>query len=57
MSQDFVANEDNVEPTVSPKNEMPPNREQLKHLLIGSPKGIISTIQNLQVRGYAETTK
>jgi DNA topoisomerase IA len=59
MSQDFVADDDNLKPTVSPQNsaEMPPIREQLKHLLIGSPKGIRSTIQNLQVRGYAETTQ
>jgi DNA topoisomerase IA len=59
MSQDFVADDDNFDPPVSPQNsaEMPPNREQLKHLLIGSPKGIRSTIQNLQVRGYAETTQ
>jgi DNA topoisomerase IA len=59
MSQDFVSDEENLHPPVSPQNsaEMPPNREQLKHLLIGSPKGIRSTIQNLQVRGYAETTQ
>jgi len=59
MSQDFVSDDDKLKPTVSPQNsdEMPPNREQLKHLLIGSPKGIRSTIHNLQVRGYAETTQ
>lgn len=30
------------------------NREFIKHLLIGSPKAVKSTIHNLQVLGYAE---
>ncbi|MBW4607425.1 MAG: hypothetical protein KME22_09420 [Hassallia sp. WJT32-NPBG1] len=31
-----------------------PGREPLKHLLIGSPKAVTSTIHYLQVIGYAE---
>lgn len=31
-----------------------PNRESIKHLLIGSPKAVRSTIHNLQVLEYAE---
>ncbi|OYD96728.1 hypothetical protein CDG76_08135 [Nostoc sp. 'Peltigera membranacea cyanobiont' 210A] len=30
-----------------------PNREPIKHLLIGSPKAVRSTIHYLQVIGYA----
>ncbi|MEH1781961.1 hypothetical protein [Nostoc sp.] len=30
-----------------------PNREPIKHLLIGSPKAVTSTIHYLQVIGYA----
>ncbi|MBN3878256.1 MULTISPECIES: hypothetical protein [unclassified Nostoc] len=30
-----------------------PNREPIKHLLIGSPKAVSSTIHYLQVIGYA----
>ena len=59
MSQDFVSDEDDLNLPSSAKipDELPPNIEQLKHLLIGSPRGIKSTIHNLQVRGYAETTQ
>lgn len=31
-----------------------PNREFIKHLLIGSPKAVKSTIHYLQVLGYAD---
>jgi hypothetical protein len=31
-----------------------PNREPLKHMLIGSPKAVTSTIHYLQVIGYAD---
>ena len=34
--------------------QVPPGREPLRHLLIGSPKGVISTIHNLHRLGYAE---
>jgi hypothetical protein len=33
--------------------KQPENREQLKHLLIGSPKTVTSTIQALHGLGYA----
>ncbi|MBW4675129.1 MAG: hypothetical protein KME52_14220 [Desmonostoc geniculatum HA4340-LM1] len=32
-----------------------PKRERIKHLLIGSPKAVTSTIHYLQVIGYAST--
>ncbi|WP_425525979.1 hypothetical protein [Halotia branconii] len=32
-----------------------PKREPIKHLLIGSPKAVTSTIHYLQVIGYAST--
>lgn len=32
-----------------------PTREPIKHLLIGSPKAVTSTIHYLQVIGYANT--
>ncbi|MDZ8185299.1 MAG: hypothetical protein RMX96_10650 [Nostoc sp. ChiSLP02] len=32
-----------------------PKREPIKHLLIGSPKAVTSTIHSLQVIGYAST--
>lgn len=58
MSQDFVSDDDilNLPTLAKTSDQVPPNREQLKHLLSGSPRGIKSTIHNLQVRGYAETT-
>jgi hypothetical protein len=31
-----------------------PTREPLKHLLIGSPKAVTSTIHHLQVIGYTD---
>ncbi|MBW4554842.1 MAG: hypothetical protein KME59_02685 [Trichormus sp. ATA11-4-KO1] len=38
----------------SPENLLP-KREAIKHLLIGSPKAVTSTIHYLQVIGYAST--
>ena len=32
----------------------PPEREQLRHLIIGSPEGVRSTIHTLHVLNYAE---
>lgn len=33
-----------------------PSRETLKHLIIGSPKAVKSTIYSLQVLGYAQVS-
>lgn len=35
-------------------SQVSPGREPLKHLLIGSPKAVTSTIHHLQVIGYAQ---
>ncbi len=55
MNQNFLSSNNlNVlfpDKVVSP---VPPNREPLKHLLIGSPKGVTSTIHTLHHVGYAE---
>jgi hypothetical protein len=55
MTQEFVPNDD-PSPPIPPKtpDDISPGREPLKHLLIGSPRGVRSTIHNLHVRGYAE---
>ncbi|MCC5635266.1 hypothetical protein LC593_05240 [Nostoc sp. CHAB 5844] len=42
----------------NPENQQPaphplPKRERIKHLLIGSPKAVTSTIHYLQTVGYA----
>lgn len=34
--------------------DIPSEREPLRHLLIGSPRGVTSTIHNLYGLGYAE---
>ncbi|MGG6238648.1 hypothetical protein ACQ4N7_08405 [Nodosilinea sp. AN01ver1] len=34
--------------------DLPPERERLRHLVIGSPEGVRSTIHTLHVLGYAE---
>jgi len=34
--------------------DVPSGREPLRHLLIGSPRGVTSTIHNLYRLGYAE---
>jgi hypothetical protein len=50
----FLANDQNLlvfSPSNSPAT---PVREPLKHLLIGSPKAVTSTIHYLQVIGYAD---
>jgi len=36
----------------SPETQLP-HREPIKHLLIGSPKAVTSTIHHLQIVGYA----
>ncbi|MGH1395622.1 MAG: hypothetical protein ACRAVC_16580 [Trichormus sp.] len=41
-------------PSLNQSNQQPlPQREPIKHLLIGSPKTVTSTIHYLQVIGYA----
>lgn len=55
MTQEFVPNDNPTSPTSgTTADEIPPNREPLKHLIIGSPKGVKSAIHSLHVRGYAE---
>ena len=55
MTQEFVPHDNPTPPTSGKKDdEIAPNREPLKHLLIGSPKGVKSAIHALHVRGYAE---
>jgi hypothetical protein len=59
MAQEFVPNpsEDSIPPVSGKTQEQaPPDRELLKHILIGSPKVVRSAIHNLHVRGYAEAT-
>ncbi|MFN6570114.1 hypothetical protein A6770_33340 [Nostoc minutum NIES-26] len=52
--EQYLHGEDVNTPTLnqSPENTFP-KREPLKHLLIGSPKAVTSTIHRLQVTGYA----
>jgi hypothetical protein len=59
MAQEFVsASTDTPLSPVSSQTQppAPSNRERLKHILIGSPQIVRSTIHNLHVRGYAEVT-
>jgi hypothetical protein len=52
MAEEFVRPEDNaVEPN---SNQSSRDREQIKHLLIGSPKIVRKTIHTLHGLGYAE---
>jgi len=59
--QDFVEYQNSIPPTggaslptANQPTEQPlPQREPIKHLLIGSPKAVTSTIHFLQVIGYA----
>ena len=59
MAQEFVSvSTDALLPSVASQMQppAPPNRECLKHILIGSPQVVRSTLHNLHVRGYAEVT-
>lgn len=38
----------------TPLKEVIPDRESLKHIVVGSAKAVTSTIHNLQILGYAE---
>lgn len=56
MTTSFLSDADNPNtpvPNQTGKN-IPPNREPIKHTLIGSPKAVKSTIHYLQVIGYAD---
>ncbi|AFY31469.1 hypothetical protein [Calothrix sp. PCC 7507] len=50
----FLANDQNLTVFSSSNSPAIPVREPLKHLLIGSPKAVTSTIHYLQVIGYAD---
>lgn len=57
MAQEFIsASTDAPLPPVASQIQppAPPNRERLKHILIGSPEVVRSAIHNLHIRGYAE---
>lgn len=59
MTEEFLPNpneEQNPPLYNQSQNQAPPDRELLKHLLIGSPKGVTSAIHALHTRGYAEAT-
>jgi hypothetical protein len=59
MAQEFLPNpsEDSIPPVSGEtQQQVPADRETLKHILIGSPKVVRSAIHNLHVRGYAEAT-
>lgn len=52
--EQYLRDEDLDTPTRSQSTQQQfPNREPIKHLLIGSPKAVTSTIHYLQVIGYA----
>lgn len=57
MTQSFLAksSEANNTPVSSPTpEEGNPEREPLKHILMGSPKAVTGAIHALHARGYAE---
>ena len=59
MAQKFIPTSTNtLFPTISSQTQPPtsPNRERLRHILIGSPQAVRGAIRNLHVRGYAEVT-
>lgn len=59
MAQEFLPNpSESLLPPVSGEtsHQVPPDRELLRHILIGSPRVVRSAIHNLHVRGYAEAT-
>jgi hypothetical protein len=48
MAEEFVTLEDNS------SNQVQVSREKIKHLLVGSPNVVKSTIYRLHTTGYAE---
>ncbi|KYC34697.1 hypothetical protein WA1_49085 [Scytonema hofmannii PCC 7110] len=55
ITQSFLSDADEPNAPVLSKaaDNTTPGREPLKHLLIGSPKAVTSTIHYLQILGYA----
>ncbi|WGV27864.1 hypothetical protein [Halotia branconii] len=54
--EQYLPSEDLDTPTCNQSTVKPfPQREPIKHLLIGSAKAVTSTIHYLQVIGYANT--
>ncbi|WP_017655701.1 hypothetical protein [Fortiea contorta] len=52
--QQYLGGENlNTPPLKQPVENTLPNRERIKHILIGSPKAVRSTIHYLQIIGYA----
>ncbi|HAA26471.1 MAG TPA: hypothetical protein DCE56_00800 [Cyanobacteria bacterium UBA8553] len=59
MTQNFLPNpaqEANAPVLEKTPDAAPPGREKIKYLLIGSPRGVRSTIHLLHVLGFAEAT-
>lgn len=59
MAQEFVSDpsdEPNTPATSTTSDTAPSDRQKLRHILIGSPKVVRSTIHLLHVLGYAEAT-
>lgn len=57
MSEEFLRDaNDEPNPPISDASQghAPPGKEPLKHLLIGSPKGVRKAIHALHSRGYAK---
>ena len=56
MTQNYTVNSQDSQSPLSQfaLEDSPPGREPLRHLLIGSPRGVTSTIHNLHRLGYAE---
>jgi hypothetical protein len=53
--QQYLRGENFNTPTLNFPQNLSPKREPLKHLLIGSPKAVTSTIHRLHLIGYAST--
>lgn len=52
--EQYLPTQGNNAPLLNQSDQKPsPKREPIKHLLIGSPKAVTSTIHLLQVLGYA----
>ncbi|WP_214662503.1 hypothetical protein [Amazonocrinis nigriterrae] len=54
QEKNFLDNQDFDAANIKPSEQKPlPKREPIKHVLIGSPKTVTSTIHFLQMIGYA----
>ncbi|MBW4595393.1 MAG: hypothetical protein KME46_21430 [Brasilonema angustatum HA4187-MV1] len=56
MIQSFLSSADSPSTPIPNQagENLPPDREPIKHMLIGSPKAVKSTIHYLQLIGYAD---